>query len=362
MPVTTKDPVVFIGTYTQKEGSQSKGIYIYRMDASSGELTFAGEAPGVLNPSYLAIHPTQRFLYAANEVQMFGGQEGGGVSAFSINPTSGELHLLNAHSSAGKDPCYISIDRTGRFALVANYSSGNIAMFPIQPDGQLGSAAAVIQHNGSSIDPVRQDKPYAHCILPDPANHFVFATDLGADKLLIYELDLTEGTLSPHREINIRPGAGPRHVIFHPNAPYLYLINELNSTLVVYRYDGQSGNVEEIQTISTLPEGHAGQNLCADLHISGRYLYASNRGHDTIAWYALDPDTGQLTYQGEVSSGGKYPRNFAIDPDGSFLLAANEQSNNIVVFRIDGITGGLSQTGYEVELSYPVCLKFMYLE
>lgn len=362
MSGTTKDPVVFVGTYTRKEGSQSKGIYIYRMSSSSGELTFLGEAPGILNPSYLAIHPGQRLLYAVNEVQMFGGQEGGGVSAFSINPTSGDLHLLNAWSSAGKDPCYISIDRTGRFAFVANYSSGNIAMFPIQPDGQLGSAAAVIQHTGSSIDPGRQDKPYAHCILPDPDNHFVIATDLGADKLLIYELDPTEGKLSPHREIKVRPGAGPRHVIFHPDAPYLYLINELNSTLLVYRYDAEAGHVEEVQMISTLPEGHTEENLCADLHISGRYLYASNRGHDTIAWYALDPDNGQPTYQGEVSSGGQVPRNFAIDPGGRFLLAANEQSNNIVVFRIDSITGGLSRTGYEIKLSYPVCIKFMYLE
>ena len=362
VPVTPKNPVIFVGTYTEKEGSQSKGMYVYRMDADSGELTFEWEAAGILNPSYLAIRPGQGFLYAVNEVQTFGGQAGGGVSALSIDRASGELHLLNAYSSCGKDPCYISIEQTGRFALVANYTGGNVAMLPIRPDGQLGPATDVVQHTGSSVNPERQDNPYAHCILSDPANRFVIATDLGADKLLAYRMDLDQGKLHAHAEVNVQPGAGPRHVIFHPNGQYLYLINELNSTLGVYHYNGDAGHLDEVQTISTLPENHQSENLCADLHISGNYLYASNRKHDSIAWYLIDEATGQLTYQGEVPSGGKEPRGFAIDPSGNFLLAAHEKSNNIVVFSIDPATGRLSRTGHETTLSHPVCVKFMYLE
>jgi 6-phosphogluconolactonase len=214
---TSTYPFVVIGTYTEKEGSQSKGIYVYRMDSASGELTFMWEAKGILNPSYLEIHPRQRFLYAVNEVQSFGGQEGGGVSALSIDPASGELNMLNAYSSQGKDPCYISVEQTGRFALVANYSSGNAAMLPIQPDGQLGPASDVVQHSGSSIHPERQTGPHAHCILPDPKNRFAIAVDLGLDKLLVYQMDLELGKLNEHAEVNVRAGAGPRHLIFHPN-------------------------------------------------------------------------------------------------------------------------------------------------
>ncbi len=362
MPVVSKNPVVFIGTYTEKEGSQSKGIYVYRMDASSGELAFVWEAEGILNPSYLAIHPGQGFLYAVNEVQSFGGQEGGGVSALSIDRDSGELNLLNAYSSQGKAPCYISIEKTGRFALVANYTGGNVAMLLIQPDGQLGPATDVVQHTGSSVDPDRQTAPFAHCIRPDPANRFAIATDLGADKLLVYRMDLENGKLNRQTEVKVKPGAGPRHMIFHPNGQYLYVINELNSTLSVFRYHAEAGRLEELQTISTLPESYKGENLCADLHIAGKYLYASNRRRDSIAWYLIDEDTGQLTYQGDVPSGGKEPRGFAIDPTGRFLLAAHEKSNNIVVFSIDPTTGGLSQTGHEVKLSHPVCVKLTFLQ
>jgi len=357
-----KAPVVFIGTYTEKEGSQSKGIYVYQMDPASGELTFKWEARGILNPSYLAIHPQQKSLYAVNELQSFGGQEGGGVSALSIDSGSGELNILNAYSSRGKDPCYISIELTGRFALVANYSGGNAAMLPIQADGQLGPATDVVQHAGSSVHPERQTAPFVHSIIPDPTNRFAIVADLGADKLVIYEMDLDHGELKKHSEVNVQPGAGPRHSIFHPNGHYLYLINELNSTVIVYRYDSEAGVLEEVQTISTLPQGFQGENLCADLHIYGNYLYASNRKHDSIAWYLIDENTGQLSYQGEVASGGKEPRGFAIDPSGSFLLAAHERSDNVVIFQIDPATGKLLPTGYEVKVSHPVCVKFAYLE
>jgi 6-phosphogluconolactonase len=357
----SKNLVVFIGTYTEHEGSRSKGIHIYRFEPSSGELSFQREAIGILNPSYLDIHPGGKFLYAISEVQSFGGEDGGGVSAFAIDSGSGELQLLNAHSSRGKDPCYISIDQTGRFALVANYSGGNAAMIPIQADGRLGPATDVIQHAGSSVHPERQTAPLVHSIVPDPANCFAIAADLGADKLVLYEMDLGNGKLNKHAEVTVQAGSGPRHLIFHPNGRYLYLLNELNSTLIVYRYNSGAGAVEELQTISTLPPGFTGENLCADLHIQGRYLYSSNRRHDSIAWFLIDENTGQLTYEDEIPSGGREPRGFAIDPTGSFLLAAHERSGNVVVFQIDPVTGSLSPTAHETKVPHPVCVKFMYL-
>lgn len=360
MSAKSESPFLFVGTYTEHEGSQSRGIYVYRMDPATGELTFEWEAGGVLNPSFLDLHPQEKFLYAVNEVQTFAGEAGGGVSAFSIDPASGELRLLNACSSRGKDPCYISIEQTGRFALVANYSSGTVSMFPIQPGGQLGPASDVIQHSGSSVHPERQKEPHAHCIRPDPTNRFAIAADLGADKLLIYRMDLENGKLNKHAEVRVQPGAGPRHLIFDRTGQYMYLLNELNSTVIVYRY--HDGSLEEIQTTTTLPEDYKGRNLCADLHICGKYLYASNRGHDSIVWYFIDENTGQLTYQDRLSSGGNEPRSFVIDPSGRFLLAAHERSDNIVTFKIDPQTGQLFAIGHEVKLSQPVCVRFAHLE
>jgi 6-phosphogluconolactonase len=312
---------------------------------------------GVLNPSFLDLHPQKNFLYAVNEVGSFAGEEGGGVSAFAVEPESGELTLLNAYSSRGKDPCYISIEQTGRFALVANYNSGTVAMLPIQSDGQLGPATDVVQHSGSGADPQRQTYPHAHCIQPDPTNRFAIATDLGADKLFIYRMDLENGKLNKHAEVNVQPGAGPRHVTFHPNGQYMYLLNELNATVIAYRYHS-TGNLEEIQTITTLPENYKGENLCADLHIHGKYLYASNRGHDSIVCFFIDENTGQLVHRKHISTEGKEPRNFAIDPSGTFLLVANQDTHNVITFRIDAESGQLSGTGHQVNVPMPVCVKF----
>jgi len=357
-----KTPFVFVGTYTETEGSQSKGIYVYRMDPSSGELTFERIVKDILNPSFLEIHPRQRFLYAVNEVQNYGGQAGGGVSAFSIE--TDEINLLNDQPSHGSDPCYISVEQTGRFALVANYTTGSVAMFPVQPDGQLGPASDVIQHAGSSVHPERQTGPHAHCILPDPTNRFAVAVDLGLDKLLIYQMDLENGKLHMHSEVSVQPGAGPRHLTFHPNRQFAYLINELNSTLICYRYDSKQGTFEELQTVPALPQDFNGENLCADIHVSpnGSYLYASNRGHDNIVCFFVDQDTGELIYRTHTSTAGREPRNFAIDPSGTFLLVANQKTNRIITFRIDAESGGLSKTGHEVEVSMPVCLKFAHLK
>lgn len=355
--------IIFVGTYTEHEGSESKGINAYRMRSNSGQLKFERVLGGVINPSFLEIHPHQNFLYAVNEVETFNDQAGGGVSAFSINSTSGELALLNKQFSHGIDPCYISIEKTGRFALVANYTSGTVAMLPIQRDGTLGIATEVIQHVGSSIHPERQTGPHAHCILPDPTNRFAIAVDLGIDKLIIYRMDLENGKLHIHAEVNVHAGAGPRHLTFHPKAQYAYLINELDSTVIAYQFHSETGALKELQIISTLPPDSKGENLCADIHVSpnGKYMYASNRGHDSIVCYLIDQNSGGLSYINHVSTEGQVPRNFAIDPSGTFLLVANQKTDNIVTLKIDPASGQLLNTGYQVKVSMPVCVKFAYL-
>ena len=355
-----KAPVVFVGTYTEHEGSESKGIYVYRMDPSSGELALERALEDIPNPSYLDFHPGQNFLYAVNESQDFAGGNGGGVSVLSIE--SDAPSVLNQQPSHGTDPCHISVEQTGRFALVANYSSGSVVMFPIQADGRLGPAAQIVQHSGSSVHPQRQAGPHAHCILPDPTNRFAIAVDLGLDKLLVYEMDLERGKLSKQDEVVVPAGAGPRHLTFHPNGKFAYLINELNSTLIGYRYHSETAAFEELQTVPALPADFAGENLCAAIKVSpnGKFLYASNRGHDSIACFHIDENTGILTYRSHASTGGKEPRDFAIDPTGNFLLAANQKSHMIVTFQIDGETGQLSKTGHDVAVSMPVCLKFSH--
>ncbi|HJS18324.1 MAG TPA: lactonase family protein [Anaerolineales bacterium] len=356
---TGRDRRIFVGTYTEPEGSTSEGVYVYRMDSSSGKLTFE-TVKNMINPSYLEVHPQSGFLYTVNEVQKFEGKSGGGVTALSIDSETFDSSLLNKQPSEGEDPCYISIDRTGRYALVANYTSGSLAMLPIGSDGRLGPASQVIRHSGASIHPVRQSSPHAHCILPDPTNRFVVAVDLGIDKLMIYRMDLAAGQLYEHAEANLQEGSGPRHLAFHPNGGTAYVICELNSTLIAYRYDPEAGTFEEMQSVRTLPPGYEGRNLCADLHITpdGKFLYASNRGHDSLVCFTIAAEDGQLTLQDPVPSGGREPRGFAIDPDGKFLLAANQNSNTIVTFLIDPAMGQLSRIEDEVEVPMPVCIKF----
>jgi 6-phosphogluconolactonase len=330
------------------------------MESSSGKLAFETVIQNVINPSYLQIHPQSGFIYTVNEVQKFEGKPGGGVTAQSVEPEMRNFNLLNKQSSEGEDPCYISIDRTGRYALVANYSGGSLAMLPILSDGSLGPASQVIRHSGASIHPERQNSPHVHCILPDPTNQFAVAVDLGIDKLMIYRMDLEAGQLHEHAEVKLQEGSGPRHLLFHPNDRTAYVICELNSTLVAYRYDSEAGTFDELQSVRTLPPGYEGRNLCADLHVTpdGKFLYASNRGHDSLAYFMIDAHDGQLTFQDHIPTGGHEPRGFAIDPGGKFLLAANQNSNTIVTFLINPATGQLSRTGEEVELPMPVCIKF----
>lgn len=363
-PSPETDSIIFVGTYTEPEGSKSEGIYAYRMDASSGQLSPVNILKGVINPSFLDVRPQQNFLYAVTEVDNLDGQARGTVSAFSIDPNSGQLMLLNSQSSHGTHPCYVSVEQAGRFALVANYTSGSIAMFPIRGDGSLAEACDVIQHSGSSIHPTRQAGPHAHCILPDPTNRFAIAVDLGLDKLLTYQMDLEQGRLQLHNVTRVHAGSGPRHLTFHPNGQFAYLINELDATVIAYRYYGEEGNFEQLQVAPALPRDFTGENLCADIHVTpdGKYLYASNRGHESIVSFLIDENTGRLTYLYHTSTGGREPRNFAIDPGGNFLLAANQKSGSIVTFKIDTANGRLIDTGYQIEVSMPVCVKFATLK
>lgn len=351
--------LVYVGTYTSGE---SRGIYTYRMDPAEGELKPVGSIRAD-NPSYLAIGAGRRFLYAVNEVTEFAGKPGGAVSAFSIDQRTGALKFENQEPSLGGAPCYISVDRKDKFVLVANYVGGNVAVLPLQRDGRLKGAADVEQHSGSGANRERQARPHAHSFILDPANRFAFAADLGTDKIMVYRFDGTNGRLAPNSPpwAQVKAGSGPRHFIFHPTGEYAYVINELDSTVTAFSYDKVRGVLTEIQTVSAVPAGFSGDNSCADIHLSpsGRFLYGSNRGHDSIVVFRIDENTGRLAHVEHVPTGGKTPRNFCIDPTGNFLLAANQRSNTIVTFRIDPSSGRLRPTDRITEVPSPVCLKMI---
>ncbi|MGH9647684.1 MAG: lactonase family protein, partial [Bryobacteraceae bacterium] len=342
--------------------AKSKGIYVCRFDPANGKLGQPELAGETRNPSFLAVHPNGRWLYAAGEVSDFEGQRAGAVSAFRIEEGTGRLTLLNAKPSGGSGPCYLALDRSGKCLLVANYNSGSLAAFPIQADGRLGPQGASVQHHGSSLNHERQEGPHAHFITTDPANRFALACDLGLDKVFVYHLDPQEASLRPNQPpyASIQPGSGPRHLAFHPNGRYVYVINEMASSLAGFEYDAEQGTLKPIQTISTLPADFHGQNTCAEvqIHPSGKFLYASNRGQNTIASFAIDSQTGKLAFLGSEPSGGKTPRHFVFDPSGAWLLAENQDSDNVVVFRVDASTGKLTPTGEQVEVGAPVCAVF----
>ena len=355
----------YVGTYTEN-GSKSKGIYAYRYDAAAGEITPLGLAAEITNPSWLALHPNGRFLYAVNEVQNFNGPNSGGVSAFSIDRATGKLTFLNEVSSRGADPCYVTVDRTGKYVLVANYTGGSIAVFPISDDGKLGEASAFVQHTGHGADPKRQEAPHAHSIDLSPDNRFAMVDDLGLDKLMVYKFDTGKGTLTPNDPpfANLDPGAGPRHFALHPSGKFGYVVSEMHSTVTVFSTDLKAGSFHPVQTVSALPDNFKGQNDDAEVevHPSGKFLYASNRGHDSIAVFTVDSAKGTLALVEHTSTQGKTPRNFAIDPTGRLLFAENQESDTIVVFRIDEKTGKLTPTGKVLEVGQPVCVKFMNVE
>ncbi|ALW86517.1 hypothetical protein AUC43_16365 [Hymenobacter sedentarius] len=355
---SAKDYLVYVGTNVAAE--QESTIFLYRLSPATGALTRISAQRGGANPTYLTMDAGRRFLYAVSETQTFKGAKGGGVSTFAVDRRTGDLALLNQQPSNGASPCYISLDHSGKVALVANYVSGTVSLLPLQPDGKLAPATATDQHEGSGPHK-NQNGPHAHCIIPDPANAFAFAVDLGTDKVYVYRLNPAQGQLAlmPEPAFVARPGAGPRHLTFHPNGKLAYLINELNSTVTALVYDPTAGKFRELQTLSALPAGFVGDNSCADIHVSpnGRFLYASNRGHNSIAVFAIDASSGTLTPVQDVDTQGKTPRNFALDPSGRLLLVANQNSNNVVTYRIDQQTGLLTPTGQTAEVPSPMFLQ-----
>jgi len=356
-----EDYWVYFGTYT---GPKSRGIYVSRMDAT-GKLSAPEVAAATTNPAFLAVDPKHRFLYAANEIDNYEGHKYGAVSAFTLDAETGRLTALNEQSSVGAGPCHIQVDATGKTLLAANYDGGSVAAFPVKGDGSLAVAASFIQHEGSSVNPQRQAGPHGHCIIPDPANRFALACDLGLDKVLIYKFDAAKAKLTPNNPpfAITRAGAGPRHLAFHPNGNFVYVIDELDCTLTVFRYNAARGALQDIQNISTLPAGTTNQpgftTAEVVVHPSGKFVYGSTRGHNSISVFSVNKKTGKLALVDNVPSGGKTPRCFNIDPTGRFLLAANQGSGNVVGFSIDADTGRLTPTGQELKIGNPVCVVFV---
>jgi 6-phosphogluconolactonase len=383
---------VYVGTYTNN--GKSQGIYRLELDLATGKVTDRGLAAESVEPSFLAIHPSKKFLYCVNEVMRWKGTlddtkipkairpplppnankvgqpvdvikgakafevEGGYVTGFALDAKTGALTKLNEEHCVGTAPCHLAIDATGKAMFVANYGDGVVAALPIGPDGKIGTVAA------SNHWEAPKTKPHAHSTNIDAGNHFVIVADLGLDSLFVLKFDPQRPTMeqpNPDRSAKLPTGSGPRHFAFHPDGKHGYVINETKSSVTAFDYDREKGVLTEIQTISTLPEGYSGRNSTAEVqvHPSGKFLYGSNRGHDSIAAFAIEPGTGRLKSLGQTPTGGKTPRNFGIDPTGQYLLAANQNSNTIVVFRIDNQSGSLMPTGQVVPVPVPVCVKFV---
>ena len=348
---------VFVGTYT---GGKSEGIYVYDLNGATGALTYSSHISGIDNPSFLALSPTHSHLYAVSET----GDPGGKVFSYAIDPDSGALTYLNDQRSHGTLPCSIDVDKTGQCVLVANYGSGTISSYPIQKDGTLGKAVSKIQHEGSSVIESRQRGPHAHMIRHDLDDKYVFVPDLGMDKIMIYTLDPSTATLTAHGEGSVPPGSGPRHIDFHPNRKYAYVINEISSTITAFQYDASAGTLTEIETVTTLPDHYEGTSHTADIHItdSGKYIYGSNRGHDSLAMYEIDESTGRLTMIGIELTRGENPRNFGIDPTNTFVLVGNQSTDTVTTFRLDHETGKLIDIGQVNEVPAAVCLKMVVVD
>ena len=348
------DMYVFFGTHSAGPGI---GFSLAHFDTGTGALTRPQFAVEAVQPAFFVIHPDGRHLYTCNSGSP------GGVSAYVIDPRTARLTLLNKEPSGGGDASYISLDQTGRFVFVANYDGGNIACFAIESDGSIGARTAFVQHTGHSVNPTRQKHAYAHSIIVDPTNRFVLAADLGVDKLFVYRFDAKTGALTPNDppSASVRPGSGARHVTFHPNGRWVYLISEMGCTVTAFNWDSASGALTEFQTISTLPADFKGVSNCAEVlvHPNGKFLYGSNRGHDSIAVFAIDQTSGRLTPVEWAATQGKTPRNFAFDPTAKWILCTNHNSNNAVVFRVDEVTGRLTQTGEPVPVPAPFCERFL---
>lgn len=354
-PTTT---MVYIGTYSKPD---QESIWLYSLNTETGELNQVLGIRAGENPSYLALDKERRFLYAVNETGNYEGKDSGALSAFAINQQTGDLTLLNKVPSGGGAPCHISVDDPGNTVMVANYTGGNIAAFPILEGGALGEPGIVLPPNtGSGPNKERQEAAHAHWIGPGPDGRFAFSVDLGTDEILRYSLGPDKAALTGKSvAFTSKPGAGPRHLVFHPGGRFAYLINELNSTMTALNYDSEAGKFTEVQTISTVPADYKGENYCAAVKVSadGKFLYGSNRGHNSMVVYAIDGETGRLTLVQHQETGGDWPRDFTLDLTGTVLLVANERSNSVTSFKVDTATGRLAATGHTATVQKPVCLQ-----
>ncbi len=357
----------YVGTYTDGDG---KGIYLYKMNAESGEVDLIGVTENIDNPSYLAIDKQNKYLYAANEVADFGDSKSGSISAFKIVPGTNELKFINSVSSGGAHPCYAAVSDDGNFVLAANYTGGSVCLVPVKNEGGLYDASDIAQHAGSSINEKRQAAPHTHSAYFGPLQKFVYAVDLGIDKVNIFKFDPENGKLLENDPafFKAEPGSGPRHMAFHPNAKFAYLISELNNKIIALSVDPANGGLTKIEEYSALPNDFKGTSYCADIHVhpNGKFLYGSNRGDNSIVIFEIDGESGKLNlvghepaYRTDRSTLGDWPRNFAIDPSGNFLLVANQKSNDFKIFQIDNDSGRLTYTGISKEIPAPACIKFL---
>jgi 6-phosphogluconolactonase len=360
--VGASDTLVYVGTYTGGK-SNSQGIYAFKMAPGSTALVPLGLAAETVSPSFIEIDPARGLLFAVNEVDEYDGKPTGSVSAFSIDRQTGKLTLINRQPTEGKAPCHLALDKSGRVLVVANYTSGTVTMLPVASDGRLGTPTAVIQHTGSSVNAKRQSGPHAHCTTFDPAHRLLFACDLGLDKVMIYRPDADNGTLTAHSPAfaTVPPGSGPRHMEFRPDGRFAYVLNEMTSTVTTFAYDAKAGALTERQTVSALPASFSGSSSGAEIavHPSGKFVYSSNRGHNSVSLFRVDPANGTLTFVEARETGGSTPRNFAIDPTGGYLFAANQGSGTLLVFTIDQATGLLKPAGEPVAVPTPVCVRFL---
>jgi 6-phosphogluconolactonase len=350
---------VYFGTYTGAK-TGSKGIYVAPFDAKTGNLGQVRLAAELERPSFLTIHPNGKHLYAVGEIS-----GGAGVTAYRIDAATGRLQTINQSPAVGSGPCHISLDQTGRMAMIANYGSGSVVSYQIRQDGSLSDPISFIQHEGSSVHPKRQAGPHAHSINASPDNRYAYACDLGLDEVLIYQIDPATGTLTPNNPpfAKVAPGGGPRHFAFHPNGRFAFVNNEMTLTETAFAYDADTGALTEIETVSTLPEADRGQTGMSTAetvaHPNGKFLYVSNRSHDTIAVFACDPDTGKLTLIQNARCEGSIPRNFNLDPSGRWMIIAHQKTNDVAVFAVDPDTGKLSFSGTRIEVGAPVCVRFL---
>ncbi|MQG88302.1 MAG: lactonase family protein [SAR202 cluster bacterium] len=353
----SNDQLAFIGTYTRLG---SEGIYTLRLDGNTGELRQISVAKGLENPSFVALDSSGDHLYAVSESSSFNGA--GGITSFNVNRSTGELCKINERSTGGPGPCHLMVDATDSMVIVTNYAGGSVSAHPIAEDGSVGDFTEFVQHKGSSVNPDRQDRAHAHSVNIDKSNRFAFVCDLGMDQVLTYAIDPTSARFKLLSTVDETPGHGPRHFTFHPKNQQVYVLNEIGCTITLYDLS-HDGTLTPTQSVPTLPSGWQGQNTTADIHVSpdGKYVYASNRGNDSIVIFAIDQSNGSMTFVDHESTQGNTPRNFAITPDGNFLLAENQDSDTIVSFKIED-DGTLTPTGSVINIPAPVCMQLLSIE